>query len=72
MSAILTGCATTGATVVPDRLLSCPPAPASPADDPNATEEDGALYVDDLAAAGQACRQNVSDVRRLLRPENTK
>lgn len=65
----LAGCATFGMPNVPDELLTCKPAPLSPADDPKATVEDGALYVPALAEAGQDCRSNLGSVRELLRPE---
>ncbi len=71
LAAVMAGCATTMG-YVPDELLTCEPAPKSPADDPNATEEDGALYVPALAAAGEDCRSTLGDVREILRPETKK
>lgn len=68
----LAGCSSLGMTKIPDELLTCKDAPLSPAEDPNATMEDGPLYVPELAAAGQDCRSNLGDVRRLLKEEPTK
>ena len=64
-SAALAGCSGT----VPKSLLFCVDQPKSPAEDPAATENDAALYVVDLAAAGQDCRANLGSVRRILYPE---
>lgn len=70
-TAVLAGCTTTGTgyQAVPDTLLTCAAAPKSPADDPNATEEDGALYVTELGKAGQDCRSKLRRVRDLVAPE---
>jgi hypothetical protein len=70
-SAVLAGCTTTGTgySAVPDRLLTCDAAPKSPAGNPAATDEDGALYVVGLAKAGQDCRSKLRSVREILKPE---
>jgi hypothetical protein len=72
LAAVMSGCATTKGFVIDDELLTCMPAPASPADDPNATDEDGALYLIELGTAGQDCRSKLGSVRELVRPETTK
>lgn len=63
---ILAGCSSMRMTTVPDQLLTCDPQPASPK---AGTQKDAALYVVDLAAAGQDCRSKLGSVRELLRPE---
>lgn len=66
LAAVMTGCATTRGIVIDDELMTCMPAPPSPADDPNATDEDGALYVIELGVAGQDCRSKLGSVRELV------
>ncbi|WP_189424507.1 hypothetical protein [Devosia pacifica] len=65
---VLAGCSTTGSTV-PDQLLTCQPQPRSPADNPAATDRDVALYIVDLAVAGDDCRTKLGSVRRIVNPE---
>jgi uncharacterized lipoprotein YmbA len=65
----LAGCAST-TPVVPPTLLACAAQPKSPADQAGATQRDVALYVVDLAAAGDDCRSKLGSVRRIVSPEN--
>lgn len=60
----LSGCATTSS--VPSALLICAAQPQSP---PAGTQRDVALYIVDLAAAGDDCRTKLGSVRRILFPE---
>jgi len=46
-------------------LLSCTPQPESPPHDAGATQRDVALYIVDLAAAGDYCRSKLGSVRRI-------
>lgn len=65
----LAGCSTIGA--VSPALLSCARQPESPAEVAGATQRDVALYIVDLAAAGDDCRSKLGSVRRILNtPEN--
>ena len=63
---ILAGCSSMRSSTVPDALLTCQAQPASPKE---GTQKDAALYVVDLAAAGQDCRSKLGSVRRILTPE---
>jgi hypothetical protein len=66
--ALLSGCATTPTPVVPSQLLSCSAQPKAPT---AGTQRTVALYIIDLAAAGDDCRDKLGSVRRILMPENT-
>ncbi len=61
---ILAGCSSMRTTTVPDALLTCQAQPPSPK---AGTQKDAALYVVDLAAAGQDCRSKLGSVRRILK-----
>lgn len=61
----LSGCTTTRSTI-PGQLLTCAPQPTSP---PAGTQRDVALYVVDLAAAGDDCRTKLGAVRNIIIPE---
>jgi len=63
---ILAGCSSMRTTTVPDQLLTCEAQPPSPK---GGTQKDAALYVVDLAAAGQDCRSKLGSVRRILKHE---
>jgi hypothetical protein len=67
---MLSGCARPPASIVPASLLQCAPQPKSPADKVGVTQPDVALFVVDLAAAGDDCRSKLGSVRRILVPEN--
>lgn len=62
---MLAGCATT--STVPPSLLTCADHPPSPAAE---TQQQVALFIVDMAAAGADCRSKLGAVRRLLSPEN--
>ena len=68
---ILGGCAkpskaiTVGGPSVPDQLLTCRDEPAPPA---TGTQRAVALYVIDLADAGDDCRTKLGAVRSIVRP----
>lgn len=66
---ILAGCSSVRTSTVPDALLICQAQPPSPK---AGTQRDAALYVVDLAAAGQECRSKLGSVRRILNEEKTK
>ena len=61
----LSGCTTTRSTI-PRQLLTCAQQPASP---DAGTQRDVALYVVDLAAAGDDCRTKLGTVRTIVTPE---
>lgn len=65
---VLSGCAT-NQSHVPVEMLQCEPQPISPAADASATQRDVALYVIDLASAGEDCRYRLGAVRQILYPE---
>lgn len=65
----LASCARPPASVVPQALLQCAPQPKSPADKAGVTQREVALFVVDLAAAGDDCRSKLGSVRRILTPE---
>jgi len=65
---VLSGCSATLRSTVPPSLLECEPQPVSPAGNPKATDRDAALYVVDLAAAGEDCRSKLASVRRIVTP----
>lgn len=69
VAAFLASCARPPAPIVPQALLQCAPQPKSPADKAGVTQRDVALYVVDLAAAGDDCRSKLGSVRRILTPE---
>jgi hypothetical protein len=61
----LSGCTTTRSTI-PGQLLTCAPQPASPQ---ASTQRDVALYIVDLAVAGDDCRTKLGAVRNIITPE---
>jgi len=67
--AVLAGCAST-TPVVPPTLLSCAPQPKSPADQAGATQRNVALWIVDMAAAGDDCRSKLGSVSQILNSEN--
>lgn len=62
----LVGCASISSTI-PAQLLVCATQPAAPA---AGTQRDVALYIVDLAVAGDDCRTKLGSVSRILTPEN--
>lgn len=62
----LAGCTTTRSTI-PGQLLTCAAQPTAP---DAGTQRDVALYVVDLAAAGDDCRTKLGAVRNIVHPED--
>jgi uncharacterized lipoprotein YmbA len=71
LAVTLAACASTAPNVRPS-LLTCAQQPKSPVDQAGATQRDVALWIVDMAAAGDDCRSKLGSVRRIVSPENAR